>query len=68
MSQDAAKAVELERERCLKLLELYQQDFAKSSDEMMVSLWCRIRNQISGGISPEEAGFGSHLLVDDDCE
>ncbi len=64
--KEIEEAVQRERDRCAGLMDAYRQDFENSPDEMMASLWCRIRNQITLGVDPENSDFGSQFSDEDD--
>lgn len=61
-SEATKNAVKAERERCVRLLEFYRQDFA---DTALEPLWYRIRNQVAIGTLPEKADLESQLEDDE---
>ena len=59
--EQAAAAVEAERQRCVDLIDLYRKEFDGSP---LQSLWCRIRNQIALGTQPDKADLRSQFEDD----
>ncbi|AMV33732.1 hypothetical protein VN12_16505 [Pirellula sp. SH-Sr6A] len=61
--EDIERAVQEERERCLKLLEFYDSVFSTPEQQ---PTWNRVKNQISLGIDPAKADFFTQMFGEDD--
>jgi hypothetical protein len=64
-SDDFERGIQVERQRCLELLEVYRPNFNESQDKFMGSMWCRLFNQINNGVSPHGAAFGPHSFFEE---